>query len=89
MRPLSGVVIKKHRGVLTIKMSNGTTVSWRQKGIDYGDKVLVAYDLTHEKVKEVCLLGEEQVEPVMSGGPMDTGTDLDHNWLFDRHELEV
>ena len=86
MRPISGVVTKAIGGVLTIKLCNGTTVRWTQKGIGYGDKVLVAYDLTHEKVREVCKLGEEQVEPVCCGGPMDIGSDLDHNSLFDKYE---
>lgn len=65
MRPLKGVVIRcdRQKGEMKIKLQTGNVITViADESIGRGDRVLVFYDFTRNRVQDICLFGQI-VEP--------------------------
>ncbi len=65
MRPLKGIVVKVgwgivRKGYMSIELESGNTITTKRiKNIKRGNKVEVAYDFTHNRVRDVWLEGQK------------------------------
>lgn len=87
MRPIKGLVIKKHGHTIGIRLESGRVIEMHAPGIGLYDAVEVAFDMTHNKPRGIIDEVSYDDEDVVSTQPdapniqnIEMGRDI---WSYD------